>query len=67
MMEEEEREREKNAALNPTEGMLNRRHALRAKRKNRKMKREAVVDEEKRMLYPDGVSSSGALSIGIAI
>jgi len=31
------------------------------------MKREAVVDEEKRMLYPDGVSSSGALSIGIAI
>jgi hypothetical protein len=67
MMEEEEREREKNAAPNPTEGMLNRRHALRAKRKNRKMKREAVVDEKKRMLYPDGVSSSGALSIGIAI
>jgi hypothetical protein len=67
MMEEEEREREKSAAADPTEGILNRRHPLRAKRKNRKIKREAAVDEEKRMLYPDVVSSSGALSIGIAI
>lgn len=67
VMEEEEREREKNAAANPTEGMLNRRHPLRTKRKNRRIKREAVVGEEKRMLYPDGVSSSGALSIGISI
>jgi hypothetical protein len=66
-MEEEEREREKNAAANPTEGMLNRRHPLRTKRKDRRTKREAVVGEEKRMLYPDGVSSSGALSIGISI
>jgi hypothetical protein len=70
MMAEEEREREKNTTKNLTEGMLNQRYPLRAKRKNRKIKREAAaiqLVEEKRMLYPEGVSSSGALSIGIAI
>jgi hypothetical protein len=70
MVAEEEREREKNTTKNLTEGMLNRRYPLRAKRKNRKIKREAAaiqLVEKKRMLYLEGVSSSGALSTGIVI
>ena len=69
-MMEEEWEKEKTVASGSLEGMLNRRHPLRASRKQRKMKREAAIvqlDEEKRMLYPEGVSSLGALSIEIAI
>ena len=70
MMEEEQLEKKKSASLILTGGILSRRHPLRAKRKHKKMKREAAVvqlDEEKRILCPEGVSALGALSIGIAI
>jgi hypothetical protein len=70
MMEDDEREKEATAPSEPAEGMINRRHPLRAKRKNRKTRRLAAIvpfDGEKRRLYPDGVSSLETFGIGIAI
>ncbi|KAE9375967.1 hypothetical protein N431DRAFT_370949 [Stipitochalara longipes BDJ] len=57
------------SASDGMERIINRRHPLREKRKNQKMKREAVViqlDDEKRMLYPGGCSSLGNSRIGVA-
>ncbi|KAN0112436.1 hypothetical protein V8E51_005387 [Hyaloscypha variabilis] len=57
------------AASDGPEQMMNRRHPLRERRKLQKMMRAEVMlrlDEEKRMLYPGGISSLGDSGIGVA-